>query len=124
MKNEDIAKVCHEANRAYCATLGEAQPSWEEAPKWQRDSALKGVQFHLENPNASAAASHESWLAEKRGQGWTYGPIKNAEKKEHPCFVPFEALPIAQQLKDYLFRSTVHACATFHGAPSRGEQQS
>lgn len=107
---EDIAKLCHETNRAYCFLLGDSsQASWEECPDWQRQSAIKGVQFHIANPEASDAASHESWLEDKRASGWTYGPIKDADKKEHPCFVPFTALPTSQQVKDTLFRSIVHA---------------
>lgn len=107
---EGIACVCHEANRAYCRTLGDdSQPSWEDAPDWQRASAMQGVLFHLMNPSAGAQASHESWLREKSAAGWKYGPEKNAERKEHPCFVPFHHLPKDQQVKDYLFRSIIHA---------------
>jgi hypothetical protein len=113
MNHHSIAKVCHEANRAYCATLGDhSQPSWEDAPDWQRSSALNGVQFHISNPNAGDAASHESWLGEKEAAGWKYGPVKNPETKEHPCFVPFDQLPPEQQAKDRLFRSIVHAMAS------------
>lgn len=107
---EAAAKVCHQTNRAYCEALGDnSQLEWMEAPDWQRASAINGVKFHLENPEASASASHESWLDEKRLAGWTYGPTKNAETKEHPCFVPFTALPPAQQAKDRLFKNVVDA---------------
>lgn len=110
MNIEDIAKVCHEANRAYCAALGDvSQPAWDDAPKWQRKSAVAGVEFHLANPDASPSASHESWLAEKERDGWKYGPVKNPDAKEHPCFMPFSALPIEQQAKDVLFKSVVDA---------------
>lgn len=110
LKIEDIAKVAHEANRAYCQTIGDnSQPAWEDAPEWQRQSAIKGVEFHLANPNAGASNSHDCWLAEKRAAGWQYGPVKDPEKKQHPCFVPFEALPAEQQLKDYVFRGVVHS---------------
>ena len=106
----DVAQVCHEANRAYCIGLGDnSQPLWNDAHDWQKDSAVNGVIFHLENPDAGDAASHKSWLAEKKAAGWKYGPIKDPDKKEHPCFVPFEELPIEQQMKDRLFRSIVHA---------------
>lgn len=68
----EVAKICHEANRAYCASLGDfSQTSWDEAPDWQRTSAVKGVEFHLNNPQASASASHESWLKEKQQDGWS-----------------------------------------------------
>ena len=43
-----IASICHEANRAYCLSIGdESQPEWATAPDWQRVSAINGVRFHL-----------------------------------------------------------------------------
>jgi len=109
-----IAQVCHEANRAYCATIGDnSQPTWDEAPDWQRGSAIEGVKFHLSNHSRGIApkpsASHDSWLAQKELDGWKYGPVKDAEKKEHPCFVPYDQLPIEQRLKDYIFAAVVQA---------------
>lgn len=44
MTPEQIARVVHEVNRAYCEALGDtSQPKWEDAPQWQRDSAMLGV---------------------------------------------------------------------------------
>ena len=112
MEPEQIARVAHEANRAYCQSLGDnSQPAWEDAPQWQRDSAMLGVKLHTENPNAGAQAIHESWMAQKLADGWEYGPTKDPEAKRHPCIVPFDALPKEQQAKDYLFRGVVHALA-------------
>ena len=113
MSPEAIARVCHEVNRAYCASLGDtSQVAWEDAPEWQRTSAIKGVEFNLTNPDAPPSASHDSWLAEKRATGWKYGPAKDAEKKEHPCFVPYDELPREQRTKDHLFKAVVTALAT------------
>lgn len=113
MLNDQIAKVCHDANRAYCQSIGDnTQLPWEEAPDWQKDSARKGVDFCIANPDAPPSANHESWLEVKRQEGWTYAPVKNVEKKEHPCFVPYEALPIEQQKKDALFKAVVAALYT------------
>jgi len=110
MTVEQIAKVAHELNKAYCQSIGDhSQKEWDEAPEWQRDSAIKGVNFHLLNPNASPSASHDSWLKQKEEEGWSYGPVKNPEAKEHPCFVPYEELPTEQRSKDYIFRQTVHS---------------
>jgi hypothetical protein len=111
---EQIARVAHETNRAYCHSIGDAsQPTWEDAPEWQKDSAIKGVRFHLQahqrGEEPSPSASHDSWLEEKRRDGWKHGPVKDAQKKEHPCFVAYDELPIAQQLKDYLFGAVVGA---------------
>jgi len=110
LKPELIAAVCHEANRAYCLALGDvSQPEWIVAPAWQRESAIQGVLFHLDHPGALPSASHESWLAVKREDGWRYGATKDAIEKTHPCFVPFEALPLDQQKKDVLFSAIVNA---------------
>lgn len=112
MNLEQVARVAHEVNRAYCLALGDtSQPAWEDAPQWQRDSALLGVQLHTENPNAGPQASHESWMAQKVADGWTYGPEKRPDLKQHHCIVPFDALPREQQAKDYIFRAVVHALA-------------
>jgi len=111
MKSEDIARVCHEANRAYCRSLGDtSQMPWEESPEWQRVSAVKGVEFIRDTPDAAPSASHESWLAEKNREGWKFGPEKNVELKEHPCFVPYDQLPADQRRKDHIFGAIARAC--------------
>lgn len=103
-----IAMMCHEINRVYCITIGDkSQKPWDESPDWQKESAIKGVEYHLSNPTSTPADSHKSWLKEKEENGWKYGPVKDPEKKEHPCFVPYEELPEEQRLKDELFLSTV-----------------
>ena len=109
MKVLVIARVAHEINRAYCASLGDtSQPAWEDAPEWQQQSAIAGVEMHLANPDATPEQSHESWLAQKVAAGWVYGEVKDAEKKEHPCCRPYDELPQEQKAKDYLFRSVFH----------------
>lgn len=110
MTPQNIARVAHEANRAYCTVLGDAsQLPWESAPDWQQQSAINGVNFHLANPGSLPSASHENWLKEKLEQGWTYGPVKDPDKKIHPCIMPYDGLPLVQQIKDALFIAIVHA---------------
>ncbi len=107
---EQIAKVAHEANRAWCAVNGDdSQTSWEDAPDWQRESAIAGVKFHSENPDANDSASHDNWAAQKINDGWGYGEVKDPEAKTHPCLVPFYLLPVVQQKKDAMFRAICHA---------------
>ncbi len=114
MTKENIAQVAHEINKAFCESIGDnSQPTWENAPDWQKSSAINGVQFHLDNPNASPSASHESWLKQKTEEGWKYGKVKNAETKEHPCFVPYNELPIEQKSKDFLFKQIIHSLKPF-----------
>jgi len=107
---EKIAVVCHETNRAYCAAIGDhSQKSWSEAEAWQRESAIKGVEFSLAHPDAPASAQHDAWTADKLAAGWVYGPVKDAEKKEHPCLVAYAELPAEQKAKDSLFGNIVRA---------------
>jgi hypothetical protein len=114
MKTEQIAQVAHEINKAFCESINDmTQPSWENAPNWQKDSAINGVKFHIENPQASPSASHENWLKEKIADGWKHGETKNPETKEHPCCVPYDQLPIEQRSKDYLFKQVVHSLKPF-----------
>ena len=42
---------------------------------------------------------HEAWSANRRADGWSYGPVRNDEKKQHPCMVPYDELP--EREKDY-----------------------
>lgn len=105
-----IARVCYEANRAWCAAHGDdSQPRYADAAHWQLVSIENGVRFHMANPQASASASHANWMAEKLADGWVYGEDKDPEKKTHPCIVPFDQLPEQQQAKDRMFKGIVHA---------------
>jgi hypothetical protein len=107
---EQIAKVCHQANKAYCEAIGDlSQVNWDEAPQWQRHSAIKGVEFALNHPNATPRDQHESWTEQKFADGWTWGEVKDAEKKTHPNLLPYEQLPAEQQAKDSLFRAIVES---------------
>lgn len=107
---EIIAVVCHQANKAWCESQGDqSQKDWAQAEQWQRDSAIKGVQFRIDNPNARHDAQHNSWMDEKVNDGWVYGEKKDAEAKTHPCIVPFDQLPKFQQQKDALFCAVVDA---------------
>ena len=111
---EKIAQVAHEVNKAYCEAMGDnTQTSWADAPAWQKESAVLGVMFHVENPDAGANASHNSWMKQKVDTGWKYGEIKDPENKLHPCIVPFDQLPKEQQAKDFLFRQVVHSLKDF-----------
>jgi RyR domain len=110
MNIEQIARVCHDANRSYCDSIGDhSQKPWDDAEDWQRRSAIEGVQFALDHPDAPASAHHDAWLADKERNGWKFGPVKDSSKKEHPSVVPYSELPLEQRVKDYLFRAVVQA---------------
>ena len=91
-------------------SLGDfSQPSWKDAPDWQKESAIKGVTGAL--TGATPEQSHEGWLKEKEATGWKYGDVKDSAAKTHPCMVAYDELPPEQQTKDHLYLSTVKAMA-------------
>lgn len=100
----NVAKICHEANKAYCESLGDnSQVHWDEAPENIKQSAINGVENYMSGKITSSIASHENWLEFKHKDGWVYGEVKNVEKKIHPCMVDYYSLPLEQQKKDELF---------------------
>lgn len=117
MKVPDIAKVCHEANRALTSIIGKAagnvpvQPPWEEADEAMRESCANGVTFALLNPNASPKDQHTEWCRKMLASGWSYGEERSNLMKTHPALRPYEDLPLAQRKKDALFQAIVKALA-------------
>lgn len=106
---ERIAELCHEANRTLCYWFGdEVQDQWDCAPDWQKESCIAGVRAHMYR-NMTPRDSHEEWMKHKIANGWTFGEVKDAEKKTHPCLVSYDLLPPRQRMKDYLFRGICQA---------------
>lgn len=124
LTREEVAQICHEANRAYCLAIGDdSQLPWEECPDWQKESALMGVDLHASGEDHGPEVSHECWMAQKLADGWVYGEVKDAEKKEHPCIVPFADLPVEQQAKDYIFAAIVRTAVLFVEAEKEKAEQ-
>jgi hypothetical protein len=119
MFKDQVARVAHEVIRAYCEAQGDfSYPAWEDAPSWQIESAMAGVNLHWDK-DVGPEASHEAWMAHKLADGWKYGPVKDPENKLHPCLVPFDQLPKEEQVKDFLFRAVVHALRPPKPSPQR-----
>lgn len=111
---EAIARVCHEANRGLQISFPSpgipvALP-WDdfavESPE-QADGVCEGVEKAMDG--FSPAELHQSWCERKRADGWTYGEVKDAAARTHPCLVPHDQLPEEQRRKDFLFAAIVNA---------------
>lgn len=103
-----IAELAHTTTVQYAKQIGEdSHLSWGDSPEWVRQSAIEGVAFHILNPEATAEQTHEHWLLKKQEEGWSCGPTKDAERKTHPCMVPYAELPTEHRIKDHLFKAVV-----------------
>jgi len=106
----EIARICHEANRALQVALNDpAIPvcrKWEWEDEQIRLSTINGVVFHL-GTDATPRESHENWMRQKLHDGWVYGEVKDPDRKTHPCLVPYDELSPQDRIKDELFSSIV-----------------
>lgn len=112
-----IARVVHEAVRAYQSALGEPiVPPWDDAG-WMQDSSREAVEFALRNP--TPGAQHEAWVQAKKRDGWVHGPVKDEREKTHPSLRPFEELSETERTKDALIIAIVAGMAPLLGLSSR-----
>lgn len=108
MTPTQIARVCHEANRALQQMSGEVVNfPWENTSVAMRDSDVDGVEGVL--AGNTPRESHENWVRYKTAEGWTYGEVKDFAAKTHPCLVDYDDLPEDQRVKDALFGAIVNA---------------
>ncbi len=106
MTHEEVARVCHEATRAWCQVNGDdSQKPWDLAEEWQRRQAIEEVRFIAENVGITAQEHHDAWAAAKLRDGWRYGKVKDAQEKTHPCLLPFSQLFPPDQAKARIFKA-------------------
>lgn len=105
---QSTAKACHEANKAFCESIGDnTQVSWEEASDAIKQSAFSGVIYALENPEVTPEQMHLNWKRDKIKAGWIYGKEKSEATRMHPCIVDYKDLPEEQRIKDDIFIAVV-----------------
>ncbi len=56
----------------------------------------------LELREAIAENAHDVWAAARIKEGWTYGKVRDDEKKQHPDLIPYSALPDSEKEYDRL----------------------
>lgn len=117
MTLQQIAQVCHEANKSLCEAGGDfSQKPWHECPEWQKEASIQSVEAVIKNPEMTGKQMREDWVQFKLSQGWSYGPVKDAEKKEHPLLCPDDELSEIDAAKDHLFVSIVRGLLPFYKA--------
>jgi RyR domain len=99
---EGIARIVHEANRAYNVSLDDPAPDqpWDALPGWHREQIARRVKLIIEG--SDAAQIHQEWADEMMARGWKLGDVKNpcASPPTHTCLRPWSELPDWQRRKD------------------------
>ncbi len=106
----NIARVCHEAHRAWCAANGDhAHKPWDEAEEYQRETTLWGVRLLLRCPGITDEEHHDLWWMNKLRDDWCHDSTRDSAAKTHPGMVPYSEMPEYQRKKKPLFRAIVMA---------------
>ena len=107
----EAASVAYETVRKWGEVIKDPQGkvAWNLLPESEKDGYAKAVGYRIENPETTEVDMHNKWSADKFEAGWTYGEKLDFVKKTHPNLVPFEDLPVDQQMKDKLFLNVIDA---------------
>lgn len=49
---------------------------------------------------AIAKNVHNVWATNRINEGWTYGPVRDDQKRQTPCLIPYEELPEEEKAYD------------------------
>lgn len=122
---ETIAAICHDANRRLALANGDSEvlPGWDELTDEQKQVSVRGVEFRVNNPDGSAAESHENWRQGLLADGWQYGETLDKENKVHNLLVDYSELPEADRAKDALFVGIVDALKPYLGTQVSTENE-
>jgi ryanodine receptor 2 len=71
-----------------------------DAPRPLDTSRVALSQDILRLTEQLARHAHEVWARERRRLGWTYGPVRDDARRQHPCLVPYDALPESEKQLD------------------------
>jgi hypothetical protein len=104
---DDLPESTKEANRAQAADIGTKLAAvgcrirpWTD---WTGDAFL----FTVDEIERMAELEHERWRRERLADGWTYGPVRDDERRTSPYLVPWGELP--EDVKEHQNRSAVRA---------------
>jgi class 3 adenylate cyclase/tetratricopeptide (TPR) repeat protein len=58
------------------------------------------MQFDPDRVEELARYEHQRWMAERQRQGWSYAPVRDNDKKQHPLLADWEQLSELERNKD------------------------
>jgi len=122
MTIEDIAIICHNVNKAICEAAADfSQPAWVDLDPAPRQNGIARVQQLIDFPDITPEAEHESWREDRIAAGWTYGRVKDNEKKTNPALVDYLLLPPIQRAKDKVRIALVADLKRFLNEPTTAD---
>ena len=86
----DLQLSCYGQAADLCDKVVRLGYALERACPTGNERALDG--FDEKQVDTMARWEHERWLTERMAMGWTYGPMRDAQKKTSPYLVPYDEL--------------------------------
>ncbi len=97
---EELTEDLREANRAQVADIPNKLRllGYELAPS----HGVLPTQMAISDAQVERLAmlEHERWMADRRRQGWTFGPARDDARKRHPLMIPWDRLEEPEKEKD------------------------
>lgn len=113
MRDEDIARVIHNAQLGYQYVLEDPCPArpWDCEHDFIRQALIGAVAMLRQG--ALPSQIHQRWVEDRRALGWVWGPEKDygADPPTHPCLLDWDDLPEAARRKDELTWAIVRVFA-------------
>ena len=100
-----FARVFYAASQVLQEALGDPQPPWDELPAWLQEALVDVTRKCM--LGATPEQMHALWVQHYSAHGWTYGPQKNWETKQHPMIAPWQQLPARRQARAKLWQAIV-----------------
>lgn len=96
--DKDLFKRAWKASGNYMVTASKIGNGYNPQPINVEDIDLD---TNLEDlTEAIAENAHDIWARARMDEGWTYGPVRNDELKQHPDLVPYSQLPDSEKEYD------------------------
>ena len=109
---EELPETLRDSNRDQAADIESKLRAIACEVATEEDGRVPVLEFSREEIEQLAELEHERWEAERRGDGWTLGPVKDPVAKQSPYLVPWRDL--TEDVRD-LDRDTVRRIPEFLG---------
>lgn len=96
--DKDLFMRAWKASGNYMVTASKIENGYNPQPINVEDIDLDANLEEL--TEAIAENAHDIWARARMDEGWTYGPVRNDELKQHPDLVPYSQLPDSEKEYD------------------------
>lgn len=111
-----IAEALHRLTALVPRMDGSQPLPWDQLTEEQRQSSIQVVHdLMCSDVIYTAEQLHDVWQKKAHELGWTYGPVYDLDRKEHPSMLPFDRLPDSEVFKDQVWHYMIRLFKPYYG---------